>query len=94
MRFVLRLGGDQPCKTTKASLEHVSRGILVETLPRTLQDVITVTRKLEIEYLWVDALRIIQDDPEDLAEQLRYVPQIYKNAVVTIFAGSAESVKE
>lgn len=38
----------------------------MSTLPKTIQDAISVTRRLVFDYLWVDALCIIQDSKEDL----------------------------
>jgi Heterokaryon incompatibility protein (HET) len=52
-------------KTIKASLKRHYEGILLEELPKTLQDAVIVTRHLGIQYLWIDALCIVQDEPAD-----------------------------
>lgn len=54
--------------TSKTFASHIS-GMKMETLPKTLQDAILVSRVLGIQYLWIDALCIIQDSPQDWAEQ-------------------------
>ena len=43
-----------------------------------VQDAITVTRKLGIRYLWVDALCIIQDSNSDKANEIREMGNVYK----------------
>lgn len=54
--------------TIKTELESVrSRqiGIPLETLPKTFKDATMMCRKLDIQYLWIDSLCIIQDDKRD-----------------------------
>jgi hypothetical protein len=85
--------GDPPhlYVTTKAALENSSIIDWVQ-LPATIKDAITVTRSLGIQYLWIDALCIIQDDEADKTEQIKSMGQIYKNATVTIAAASSNGV--
>ncbi|RDW82970.1 hypothetical protein BP5796_04461 [Coleophoma crateriformis] len=87
-------GGDQDVKATKETVEELKRGIALFRLPQTLQDAVSVSRSLEIPYLWVDALCIMQDDHDEMAHELQQVPLIYRHAYVTISASSAESVHE
>lgn len=47
-----------------------------------------------IKYIWIDALTIIQDDPDDLLKELARMPDIYRYANVTISASSAKNVHE
>lgn len=87
-------GGDQRLKTTLGSIANMKAGFGVELLPQTLQDAVTVCRSLSLEYLWVDALCIIQDDPNDLVRELASMPLIYTEAWVTISASTATNVSE
>ncbi|KAK7743393.1 hypothetical protein SLS62_010586 [Diatrype stigma] len=86
-------GGDQPCKLTKARLRE---GGVFQTvdLPRTILDAIEVARNLRITYIWIDALCIVQDDPESMWSELEKMPAIYSNATVTISAASAATCHE
>lgn len=45
-----------------------------------------VCRKLGIQYLWVDALCIIQDSQEDWVKEAHRMESIYSNMVLTISA--------
>ncbi|KIN05151.1 hypothetical protein OIDMADRAFT_116581, partial [Oidiodendron maius Zn] len=78
----------------KATLdEHISLG-LPSKLPKTLEDAVTVCRKLEIRFLWVDALCILQDDPTDIFEQISAMGSIYKNSTLTIAAAGSSAVSD
>ncbi|KAF4628515.1 hypothetical protein G7Y89_g9639 [Cudoniella acicularis] len=87
-------GGDQVIKTTKLTIKDWGVSLPFEILPKTLQDAIIVTSKLNIRYLWVDALCIIQDDPEDMAQEMSQMARIYSSAVVTVAASRARTVNE
>jgi hypothetical protein len=68
--------------------------ISFEDLPRTIQDAVIVTENLGIQYLWIDALCIKQDDEEGRALEIDLMGHIYENAEVTIVASRAERVQE
>jgi hypothetical protein len=55
-------GSDQNLTTERATLPERLRGIGWDTLPKTFQDAINITRMLGIRYLWIDSLCIIQND--------------------------------
>ncbi|PPJ52350.1 hypothetical protein CBER1_09848 [Cercospora berteroae] len=59
-------------------------------LAKTHQDAIAVSRELGIEYLWIDALCIIQDEPEQQTAEIKQMATIYVNAYVTLAASSSE----
>lgn len=81
-------------KTTMSTLQSHFSNIDFASMPRTLQDAVTVTNRLDVEYLWIDSLCIIQDDDRDMARELADMPRIYGNAYVTICAASAKSCHE
>ena len=43
-------------------------------------------RRIGCRYLWVDALCIVQDDPDDVREQITLMCDIYSGALSTIIA--------
>jgi len=87
-------GVDQAYKLTKDTLKEKQRHIDMTLLSRTIKDAITVTRQLNLGYLWVDALCIIQDSKDDKARELPLMGDIYRNSAVTIIAASAPSANE
>ncbi|KAK8087369.1 HET-domain-containing protein [Apiospora phragmitis] len=82
-------------RTTKKTLHsYLKEGIGMRKLPQTLVDAVRVCRRLDIPYLWVDALCIVQDDSEDLKRELLIMPEIYQQGYLTIFASRADSVHD
>lgn len=71
------------------NLGQFQEKIVIENLPRTIQDAITVTREMAIPYLWVDALCIVQDDQVEKAKEMARMQAIYSRSAVTIIASSA-----
>lgn len=67
---------------TKDSLLDVEK-------PKSIYDAIIVAQALDIRYLWIDALCIIQDDDQDKMEQVHRMGQIYTNAILTIVGARA-----
>ncbi len=73
-------------RLTKTNSEAMwTRCPLTELAP-TFRDAIQVARELEIEYLWIDCLCIIQDDYPDKKREISKMGQIYKNALCNIAA--------
>ena len=58
------------------------------TLPKTIADALELSQKLGFDYLWVDALCIIQDSEKDQKQQISYMASIYQFAYITIEAAS------
>lgn len=82
-------GNDQKSETVCRTLEKRCRGFALAELPRTIRHAILTARRLEIPYLWVDALCIIQDDDADKKRELPIMDQIYAGAYLTISAARA-----
>ncbi|KAF2675000.1 HET-domain-containing protein, partial [Microthyrium microscopicum] len=82
-------GSGDTLRTTKATISAHTRGIARSTLPRTLEDAITITHYIGLSYIWIDALCILQDDPEDMQQEISRMDKIYSNAYVTIVAASS-----
>jgi hypothetical protein len=74
-----------------ANLPELIKSVDITSLPATIRDAITVTRKLGYQYLWVDSLRIIQDSKTDWAVESVKMGSIYRNSKLTIAAlGAAD----
>jgi Heterokaryon incompatibility protein (HET) len=73
-------------------MESMIRGVPLSRFPATLRDAVTITRKLGIQHLWVDALCIKQDSEEDWLRESSRMRGVYKGAVVTLIAGNSPTV--
>jgi hypothetical protein len=62
-------------------------------LPANFQDAITITRRLGIQYLWINSLCIIQDSKKDWEEQSKKMAAIYRDSTLTISALASEGSK-
>lgn len=71
-------------KTTKSTIQNHRVSIPIHTLPATIHHAILATKALGIQYLWVDALCIIQDDEEDWAREAAQMGSIYARATLTL----------
>jgi hypothetical protein len=58
-------------------------------LTQTFKDAITFTRKLNVRYLWIDSLCIIQDDPIDWQMEASRMCSVYENALLTLAAAKS-----
>lgn len=85
------VGKDVYSRLLKTNRHAFETRILVERLPKMFQDAITATRGLEIRYLWIDSLCIIQDDDDDWAAESKTMEDVYSLAHVTLAASSAPS---
>jgi hypothetical protein len=62
-------GKKQIITTTRATEIDRHKEILFDTLSKTFQDAVLMTRRLDVQYLWINSLYIIQGDAEDWQEQ-------------------------
>lgn len=83
-------GKTQQLTTTKDLYETHKAGLPADNFPKTMQDAFIVTRKMGIQYIWIDALCIIQDDTQDWQREAAQMGSIYANAYLTISAAGAK----
>lgn len=76
-------------KLEMRDLEKSKAGISASALPKTFRDAVYVTKKLGVQYLWIDALCIIQDSVEDWRQETATMGKVYKNALCNIAATGA-----
>lgn len=81
-------------KTTQATEESHRAGILIEDMPQAFQDAIYVTRKLGLQYLWIDALCILQGNKEEWEIESGRMCDIFANSYITIGAAASSSASE
>ncbi|KAB5535359.1 heterokaryon incompatibility protein-domain-containing protein [Coniochaeta sp. 2T2.1] len=79
--------------TIKSNLAQHQTSLPVPKLPRTFRDALRVASHLGASHIWIDALCIIQDDPQDLDAELPIMGDIYRHAVLTIYAEGSSSTQ-
>ena len=86
--------GTQRTVLTKKNLAQFQKEIDLSTLSKTAQDAIEITISLDIQYLWIDAICILQDSPQDKALEISRMASIYQSSYITIVAASAKNADE
>lgn len=84
--------GNASAMTTIHNFEERSRGFSMASLPQTLQDAMSITRRLGFQYIWIDAMCIIQatdDDAGDFSTEATKMGDYYANAECCIAASLA-----
>ncbi|KAI0401780.1 heterokaryon incompatibility protein-domain-containing protein [Xylaria palmicola] len=82
-------GGNQPTKSVKANLVARCTGFPLSELPPTFRDAVAVAAKLDVQYVWIDSLCIIQDDAEDWEREAAKMGDVYLHSYLTIAATRA-----
>ncbi|PVH87749.1 HET-domain-containing protein [Cadophora sp. DSE1049] len=84
-------GTEPALTTTEISLHDHEREIPWSHLPYLFKDAALVTRKLGIDYIWIDALCIIQDSDDDWINEASKMTQVYGDAYLTIAADTCHN---
>ncbi|KAK6088498.1 heterokaryon incompatibility protein [Seiridium cupressi] len=84
-------GEQLPLRTTADNAASFEEEIPHEIIPKTFQDAIEMSRRLDIKYLWIDALCIQQDDPVEWRQEAAIMKDVYARSVLTIAAASARN---
>jgi len=63
---------------------HNALADIKHMIPHTIKDAMTACSKLQIRYLWVDAMCIQQDSKEDKSKIIAYMDRIYAGAKLTL----------
>jgi hypothetical protein len=81
----------KPLQTTRATIGDKLGRIPWAALPNLFKDVFHLVKMLDLRYIWIDSICIVQDDPEDWAEQSVKMSQIYTHSYINIAAVSADN---
>jgi hypothetical protein len=84
-------GKSQHNLTTKSTLQASMTGLDISELCKTMHDAIIVTRNLQLSYLWIDALCIVQDDPDDWEREALSMSEVYTQSTITLAATSSSN---
>ncbi|KAI8654319.1 HET domain-containing protein [Fusarium sp. Ph1] len=90
--------GNSKARTTSKNLQSRLNGIWMKDLPASIQDAIIITRLMEVKYIWIDAICIVQsdgpNDPGDWATEAGRMGDYYSGSLCCIAASCANSSTE
>lgn len=87
-------GDNATFMTVKDTLEKYEKDIPIEELPQTLKDAFCLTKELGLDYLWVDAICIVQGDGTEWKEESQKMGHIYSNAKIVLAATTSRNVQD
>jgi hypothetical protein len=73
----------ESCKTTSKNVARRTEELRPEELPASFLDAIALARKLEVEYVWIDSICIIQHSEDWTIESLK-MAQYYQHSLCNI----------
>lgn len=79
-------------RTTEKQFVH-EEGVPWDWLTKNFQQAVEVARVLEIEYIWIDSLCIVQGDNGDFAAEGALMHQVYRNSYCNIAIVDSEDEK-
>lgn len=82
-------GTSQSIKLLSENYNQFKHSIDFSSLPRTFQDAITLSLALDVKYIWIDSLCIIQDLSDDWLREASLMSSIYSNSWVNLAATSS-----
>ena len=77
---------DDILKLTSHNYESMKSGIDFDSLASNFRDAISITRALDLRYLWIDALCIMQDSPEEWESETAKIPGYFTQSELCIAA--------
>jgi Heterokaryon incompatibility protein (HET) len=80
--------------TDKDTRKDYMEDIPMEELPQTIKDAFCLTKELGLDYIWVDAICIVQGNGKDWEEESQKMGHIYSNAKIVLAATRSGSVKQ
>jgi hypothetical protein len=87
-------GGLEFLTLTRDNYSALRKEIPVDRLTKTFKDAVDLARGLEIRYLWIDSLCIIQRDAGDWQREASRMLDVYRNSYCTIAAtGSVNGLR-
>ncbi|KAH7120496.1 heterokaryon incompatibility protein-domain-containing protein [Dactylonectria macrodidyma] len=81
-----RWGLGEMLKLKSGNLQQHLHGIPLADLPQTFADAIQVARSLQVQYIWIDSLCIIQDSAEDWQAESAQMNNVYRRSFLNISA--------
>jgi hypothetical protein len=80
--------------TEKHTLSGFKQNIPMDKLPQTIKDAFCLTKELGLDYLWIDAICIVQKEKEEWEEESQKMGHIYSNAKIVLAATRSSNVHD
>ena len=80
--------------TVKDTLKYFESDIPMHDLPQTIKDAFCLTKELGLDYIWVDAICIVQKEKEEWEEESQKMGHIYSNAKIVLAATRSGDVHD
>lgn len=84
-------GDGVPLRLLHENYNRFLAGIEFSEIPKTFQDAIDATRRLSVQYIWIDSLCIIQDSREDWLHESAKMHHIYQNSYLNLMAAASSN---
>ncbi|CCC06179.1 unnamed protein product [Sordaria macrospora k-hell] len=84
-------GDGVPLRLLHGNYNKFLAGIEFSEIPKTFRDAIDATRRLSVQYLWIDSLCIIQDSREDWLHESAKMHHIYQNSHLNLMAAASSN---
>ncbi|KAI1115763.1 heterokaryon incompatibility protein-domain-containing protein [Nemania sp. NC0429] len=78
-----------PLTTKQGNYDANTKGIRIDSLPKTFKDSVLVARGIGVRYLWIDSLCIVQDNEMDWVLESAKMAHVYQGSYFTIAATSS-----
>jgi hypothetical protein len=85
-------GEDDTLTTTTENISTHMIDLKFSSLPKVYRDHMIIARALNVRYVWIDALCIVQDDAQYWAREAAKMCSIYENAHMTVSADCSPGV--
>lgn len=82
---------DQSRRLLSSNKSAWMKSIPTDQMPALFQDAIQFTRDMNISYIWIDSLCIIQDSPEDWSIEAALMGRVYAQSLCNIAASIASA---
>lgn len=82
-------GKNQLVELLRENIDQFKVSIDIDTLHRTSRDAVNMTRALNVEYLWIDSLCIIQDDKSATEREIIRMHAVYSGSTLNLLADFA-----
>ncbi|KAH7629591.1 HET-domain-containing protein [Sordaria sp. MPI-SDFR-AT-0083] len=86
-------GSSVPTRLLLENHDSLLQGFALAELPKTFQEAIVVTRRLNVQFLWIDSLCIIQNSADDWAAESAKMCFVYQNTYLNLAAGASLNSK-